>query len=257
MDTEKYLQRIGIENLVIPVNAESLRKLQKRHLLNVPFENLDIHWKRPILLDTSKFFQKVVEEKRGGFCYELNGLFNEFLGELGFQTRLVSARVSDGQGGFSREYDHLAIIVEIGEAEYLADVGFGAFTAEPLSLTADTEQTDETGTFVVKSYDEDYLEVAKKGADAWQSEYIFNSTGRNLAEFSEMCRFHQTSPESHFTRGKVCSLMLENGRKTLTDKKFIETRNGEKSETDVSSEEEFDEILAREFNIYRKNGFST
>ena len=66
-----------------------------------------------------------------------------------------------------------------------------------------------------------------------------------------MCNFHQTSPESHFTQGKVCSLMLENGRKTLTDKKFIETGNGEKSETEINSEVEFSEILAREFQIYR------
>ena len=250
MDTEKYLRRLGIENFDLPASAENLKKLQRQHLLKVPFENLDIHWKRPILLDTDKFYRKIVEEKRGGFCYELNGLFNALLRELGFQTRLVSARVSDGQGGFSNEYDHLAIVVKIGELEYLADVGFGAFTAEPIRLAADLEQTDETGTFVVRRFDEDYLEVAKKDGDSWHSEYIFAPFGRDLAEFAEMCNFHQTSPESHFTHGKVCSIMLANGRKTLTDKKFIETRNGEKKETEIDSEAEFNEILAREFEIH-------
>jgi len=251
MDTEKYLRRIGIENSDVPADAESLRFLQKQHLLNVPFENLDIHWKRPILLDTNRFYEKIVTEKRGGFCYELNGLFSELLRNLGFQTRLVSARVSDGKGGFSREYDHLAIIVKIGELEYLADVGFGAFTAEPLRLVANLEQKDETGTFVIRRFDDGYLEVAKKDGDSWQGEYIFKPLGRALAEFAEMCNFHQTSPESHFTQGKVCSLMLDGGRKTLTDKKFIETRNGEKRETEVNSKAEFDEILAREFKIRR------
>ena len=250
MDTKKYLRRIGIENSEIAANAESLKLLQRQHLLNVPFENLDIHSKRPILLDTDRFYQKIIEEKRGGFCYELNGLFNELLRSLGFQTRLVSARVSDGKGGFGAEYDHLAIIVTIGELEYVADVGFGAFTAEPLRLVADLEQKDETGTFVIRRFDDGYLEVAKKDGEKWQSEYVFKYFGRALAEFEEMCRFHQTSPESHFTRGKVCSLMLEGGgRKTLTDKKFIKTKGGEKRETEVNSEDEFNEILAHEFGI--------
>jgi N-hydroxyarylamine O-acetyltransferase len=254
MDTQKYLRRLGIENSDIPATAESLKLLQRKHLLNVPFENLDIHWKRPILLDTDKFYEKIVEAKRGGFCYELNGLFNEFLRSLSFRTRLVSARVSDGKGGFSREYDHLAIMVMIGELEYLADVGFGAFTAEPLRIVADLEQPDAAGTFFIKRFDDGYLEVAKRDGEAWQSEYIFKPFGRALAEFEEMCRFHQTSPESHFTQGKVCSIMTETGRKTLTDKKFIETNDGEKRETKINSEDEFNELLAREFQIRRLNG---
>ena len=249
MNREKYLRRIGIEKTEIQPTAENLKLLQRHHLLRVPFENLDIHWKRPILLDTGKFYQKIVEERRGGFCYELNSLFNELLREIGFQTRLVSARVSDGKGDFGKEYDHLAIIVIIGELEYLADVGFGAFTAEPLRLISDLEQQDETGVFVVKRFDDGYLEVAKRDGENWQSEYIFKPFGRDLSEFAEMCRFHQTSPESHFTQGKVCSLMTADGRKTLTDKKFIETKNGQKIETDVDSEEEFNRILEREFKI--------
>lgn len=249
MDREKYLRRIGCEQPDFPVNGASLTLLQRQHLLHVPFENLDIHWKRPITLETEGFYEKIVRQKRGGFCYELNGLFNELLRDLGYQTRLVSARVSDGKGDFGAEYDHLAIIVTIDETEYLADVGFGAFSAEPLPLVADFEQQDANGTFKVKRFDESYLEVVKKVGDAWQSEYIFKSCGRDLSEFSEMCRYHQTSPDSHFTRGKICSIMLENGRKTLTDKKYIETFNDEKSETEISSENEFDEILAREFRI--------
>lgn len=253
MNKEKYLRRIGIENFNIPANAENLKNLQRQHLLTVPFENLDIHWKRPILLDVEAFYRKIVEEKRGGFCYELNGLFNELLRSIGFQTRVVSARVSDGKGGFSNEYDHLAIIVIIGELEYLADVGFGTFTAEPLRFVADLEQQDETGVFVIKRFDDGYLEVAKKDGEGWRSEYIFKPFGRDLSEFAGMCDFHQTSPESHFTQGKVCSLMTTDGRKTLTDKKFIETKNGQKSETEISSEEEFNRILEREFQIQKEN----
>ena len=102
---------------------------------------------------------------------------------------------------------------------------------------------------MIEKFDEEYFKVSKKDGGGWKSEYIFKDLKRDLAEFTEMCEFHQTSPESHFTQGKVCSLMTADGRKTLTDKKFIETKNGQKTETDVNSEEDFYLILAREFRI--------
>ena len=206
MNTKDYLRRIGIEKKAVAPTAENLKLLQRQHLLNVPFENLDIHWKRPILLDVGKFYKKIVEEKRGGFCYELNASFNELLRSLGFQTRLVSARVSIGDGNFTGEYAHLAIIVTIGEPEYLADVGFGAFTAGPLRVANDLEQHDETGVFVMKRFDDGYLEVAKKEDEFWRSEYIFKPVGRDLSEFADACVYQQTSPESHFTKNKISSV---------------------------------------------------
>jgi N-hydroxyarylamine O-acetyltransferase len=251
MNTKKYLQRIGIEDFQIPKTADGLRFLQKRHLLSIPFENLDIHWKRPILLDTERFYEKIVEEKRGGFCYELNGLFCELLNKLGFTSKMVSARVAKDNGDFSAEFDHMAILTRIGDEAFLVDVGFGAFTSEPLKLVSDVAQRDDSGAFLIKKLTDEYFEVTKKYGESWKSEYIFKDEPRDLAEFTGMCNYHQTSPESHFTRGKVCSLMLENGRKTLTDKKFIETRDGEKSETEVNSEEEFNALLGREFQIYK------
>lgn len=250
MNKNEYLRRIGIEPNEIAPTLENLKLLQKRHLLNVPFENLGIHWKRPILLNKNKFYEKIVGEKRGGFCYELNGLFSELLTQIGYQSRIISARVSNGRD-FGAEYDHLAILTKVDEDEFLVDAGFGDFTAEPLKFILDIEQRDETGIFKIRKHDAGYFEVVKKDADKWKSEYIFKTVSRNLSEFAAMCEFHQTSPESHFTRGKVCSIMIEGGRKTLTDKKFIETKNGTKSEFEINSESEFDEILDREFQIKR------
>lgn len=248
MNRDAYLARIGLEPDDLEVNDETLRILQRKHLLTVPFENLDIHWKRPIVLDTYKFFEKVVEERRGGFCYELNGLFNELLRSLGFQTRLISARVFNGTE-HGPEFDHAAIIVTVGGAEYLADVGFGDFTAEPLRYGLGAEQQDETGVFVIRRFDDEYLEVAKNEDGEWKSIYIFRDIARDLSEFNEMCDFQQYSPESHFTKGKVCSILTEGGRKTLTDKRFIVTSNGGKTEKQIASEEEFGEILKQEFGI--------
>ncbi len=248
MSTTDYLARIGLTGAELEPDFESLRLLQRSHLLTVPFENLDIHWRQPIVLDTEKFYVKVVGKKRGGFCYELNGLFNKLLRDLGFLTRIISARVFNGTE-HGPEFDHAAIIVTIGEDEYLADVGFGAFTAEPLRFVFDEKQNDANGDFVIRMFDHEYIEVAKHDGGDWRSEYIFKDVTRELHEFADMCDFQQHSPDSHFRKGKLCSIMTETGRKTLTDKSLIVTENGEKNETPVTSDTEFYSLLLSEFAI--------
>jgi len=251
MNTQKYLERIGLGDAELAADQGSLRLLQRSHLLTIPFENLDIHWKRPIVLDIDRFFDKIVVEKRGGFCYELNGLFNQLLLSLGFITKLVSARVFHADGTIGPEFDHAAIIVTIGEDEFLADVGFGDFTAEPLRFVLDQEQHDANGVFTIRRFDDEYLEVAKRDGESWHGNYLFSETARDLSEFSAMCDFQQYSPESHFTKGKLCSIMTETGRRTLTDRAYVVTTCGNRTETTVSSNEDFEKSLMREFGICR------
>jgi N-hydroxyarylamine O-acetyltransferase len=249
MNVEKYLARIGMDGIGVVPGISWLKLLQRQHLLNVPFENLDIHWQRKIVLDVDSFYQKIVERNGGGFCYELNGLFNELLRKLGFETRLLSARVATSDGRFTPEYDHAAILVIIGEMQYLADVGFGAFAAEPLQILPELEQEDPAGRFIIRRYDEEYFEVAKQQDFGWKSEYIFKPLGHDLTEFEERCDWNQTSPDSHFTKGRLCSMMTENGRKTLSDDKFILTESDQRTETPIVSEDEFESILFSQFGI--------
>lgn len=236
----------------VEANAKCLGMLQRQHLMHVPFENLDIHWGRKIIPDTSLFYKKIVERGRGGFCYELNGIFNELLRAIGFRTKMVSARVAIPGGGFGPEFDHLAIIAESDDGKYLVDVGFGDFTAEPLRFETGTIQIDPNGKFMIAESGEDQYEVRKLAGREWTNSYIFSAVKRDMNEFAGMCEFHQTSPDSHFTKGKLCSLMTENGRKTLTDKAFIRSSGNEKTENAVSSETEFMELLKREFGIERE-----
>lgn len=251
MNSQRYLERIGLGDAELPADPRSLSLLQRSHLLSVPFENLDIHWSQPIVLDPERFFEKIVVKRRGGFCYELNGLFNELLTSIGFQSRLVSARVFHEDGTTGPEYDHAAIIVTIGEEEFLADVGFGDFTAEPLRFVLDKEQHDRNGVFIIRRFDGEYLEIAKRDGDGWRGQYIFTDTPRKLSEFAEMCDFQQYSPESHFTKGRLSSIMTETGRKTLTDKKFIITNGDRKDELEIESEDRFNVLLNDEFGIQR------
>lgn len=272
--SHKYLSRIGLGNTEIKPDLFCLKLLQRQHLLTVPFENLDIHWNRPIVLDTDAFYRKIVGEERGGFCYELNGLFNVLLREIGFETKLISARVCIEEGGLGPEYDHMAIIAKAGGEEYLADVGFGKFTAEPLKLGLDDEekQIDVTGVYQIRSYGGSLMSIVEKEEkihvvylpldknntpqkrteppSEWSGEYVFTSKSHRLTDFAGMCEFHQTSPNSHFTKGIVCSLMTETGRKTLTNNEFTVTEtDGMKHGRFLKRKEEFNECLKHEFNI--------
>jgi N-hydroxyarylamine O-acetyltransferase len=242
------MSRIDVADAEVLPNLETLTQLQTAHLKSIPFENLDIHWNRPIVLDEERFFEKIVSDRRGGFCYELNGLFNTLLQDTGFQTRLISARVFNGKE-FGPEFDHAAIIVSIDGEEYLADVGFGTFSAEPLRFLVDVEQNDPAGLFVIRRYDDKYFEVAKQNDGLWTPEYVFEDIARRLSDFEAMCDFQQYSPDSHFRKGKLCSIMTETGRKTLSEKTFVVTENGRKNETPVNSDSEFYTLLEREFGI--------
>ena len=250
MDIEAYLERIGVEREGLRADAHTLRLLQRSHLRSVSFENLDIHWKHPIVIDTEKFFEKIVTGKRGGFCYELNGLFNELLRELGFRTRLISARVFNGKE-HGREFDHAAILVDVEGETYLADVGFGEFAEDPLRFDAGVEQADAAGTFLIERTGDGSYDVRMRTNDGWVSRYAFEDKERELPEFAEMCDFQQHSPESHFTKNKICSVLTADGRKTLTSGKFIVTSRGARTETAVAGDAEFERILAAEFGIVK------
>ena len=105
MNVQKYLERIGIVEISEP-SINFLKQLQAAHLLNIPFENLDIHYGNEIILDISKLYEKIVINGRGGFCYELNGLFCELLILLGFKVRRISANVHNKEKGYGKDNDH-------------------------------------------------------------------------------------------------------------------------------------------------------
>ena len=235
----------------VTADLRTLRRLQRQHLLSIPFENLDIHWGQRIVLDTKAFYDKIVTGGRGGFCYELNGLFHELLLQVGFESRLVSASVYRDDGSLGPNCDHAAIIVNINGQNYLVDVGFGDFAAEPLRIAADEPQEIDGQSFGLEMTHDGRIKVSKRDGAHWIGQYSFSDTARDLSEFREMCDFHQDSPLSHFTQRRICSIMTENGRKTLTDGKFIVTSDGQKTETSFERENDFYNILKDEFRIGR------
>jgi N-hydroxyarylamine O-acetyltransferase len=247
VDVASYLERIGYAGALTP-NAETLRALHRAHILAVPFENLDISYGRKIVLHENAIVRKVVEERRGGFCYELNCAFAALLRALGFRVTLLSARVFRSDGSMSPEFDHLALRVDF-EDPWLVDVGFGDSFMEPLLLKPNLEQKQWERKFRIVNND-GRLAVQRLDADGnWKPTYSFDLRPRKLEDFMPMCDYHQTSPESHFTQKRFCTLATTYGRVTLSEMKFIVTWNGVRQEAVVESEAEWKAILRERFGV--------
>lgn len=228
----RYLDRFGAARPV-PPDVHGLRALQLAHLKAVPFENLSIHLGEPISLDHDALFDKLVNRRRGGFCYEQNGLFAALLTALGYRVTLLAARVFGG-GRLGPLFDHLALRVDLDEP-WLVDVGFGDFADEPLRLDERGEQKDAAGVFQIVQAPGDLgdLDVLHNG------EHGYRLTARpyELADFAPTCWWHSTSPDSHFTRSPVCSIRTEEGRTTISGRKLIVTRQGERTERILNENE--------------------
>jgi N-hydroxyarylamine O-acetyltransferase len=248
MDIQAYLDRIGYHGPLTPA-AETLRALQVAHLQTVPFENLSIHAGQSIVLDDESLFEKVVARRRGGFCYELNGLFAALLRALGFQVDRLSAGVARADGTFSPEFDHMALRVTLDKS-WLADVGFGDSFRDPLRLDERGEQPEGERAFRIDEAGGHLLLLRRDGAEEpWQPQYRFTLQPYEYADYAGMCHYHQTSPDSHFTRQTLCSLATPEGRITLSGMKLITTRGGELYERILDSEKERMALLRELFGV--------
>jgi N-hydroxyarylamine O-acetyltransferase len=248
VNVKAYFKRINYRGSLAP-SAETLRDLQIAHLLRVPFENLSIHAKQPIVLNDDALFEKIVSRRRGGFCYEANGLFAALLRALGFNVAMLSAGVTNAEGGFGPDFDHMALMVTLDE-RYLVDVGFGDSFREPLLMDEHGEQVQGRRAYKILSDGAHLILIQRDGGGEWRAQYRFSLQPHRYADFEEMCRYHQTSPQSHFTRGRVCSRATEEGRVTLSEMRLVTTSgSGERQERTLASEEEYEVVLREHFGI--------
>lgn len=246
LEVHAYLERIRYRGPVTPT-TETLRDLHVAHLLTVPFENLSIHAGEPIVLDCAALFQKVVRRKRGGFCYELNGLFGELLRCLGFEVRMLSAEVMGTDGRFTREFDHMALLVSL-EEDWLADVGFGDCIREPIRLNEHDERDRSQFRITGTSSGKFDLQRLRPGG-AWETQYRFGLEPHALLEYEPMCRYHQTSRQSYFTQSRICSLATVSGRVTISGERLILTDGESRNERMIRDEAEYAGLLQQYFGI--------
>lgn len=247
ISTEKYLERIEIKEIDKP-SFEFLSKLQLAHLYTIPFEDLDIPYRDKITLDLERIYNKIIPTKRGGFCYELNGLFHWLLTQLGFKVDMLSARVFNHQKQeLGPDYDHMTLLVHL-DKDYLVDVGFGDSFRAPIEMP-DGVCKDISGNYKIFVIDTTHYELKKHEEDEWRLQYSFTTIPQKFLDFAEMCRLQQESPTSHFRTRLKCTIATPTGRITLVDSSLTVTKNNIKQKKVIETEKEFYSLLYTYFGI--------
>lgn len=247
MNTNLYLKRISYDD-TLNQDLPTLFKLHQAHVFTVPFENLNIHLGIPIKLDLDSLHRKIIEEYRGGFCYELNTLFCQLLNQLGYNSTIISAQVSN-QGELGPAYDHMAICVKL-EADWLVDVGWGDLFIRPIAIKPDVIQFDGFHYFMIK-------QLALQTFSLWMSpdkiafeeKYVFDLVEVAVDNFQELCYIKQTSESSHFVKNVVCTIPTLLGRKTLFNNKLTLREGDQKNVLLLTGKNEMIQVLQREFAI--------
>jgi N-hydroxyarylamine O-acetyltransferase len=242
MDVDAYLARIGYTGAREPT-AEVLADLHRAHMLAVPFENLDIHLGVENVLDLGHVFDKIVSRRRGGWCYELNGLFALLLEALGFEVARFSAAVvvSDPP---SPDFAHLTLRVDL-DRQWLADVGFGASFTRPLRLDDDEDQERDGKRYRLQRAGDGRMVLHEDDAP----QYAFALDPRRMEQFAAMCVVQQTEPGSHFLQAPMCTLATEDGRETLSGMRLITTTPAGRSERELADDDERAAVLRDIFGV--------
>nr|CBL43386.1 TPA: arylamine N-acetyltransferase 1 [Branchiostoma floridae] len=253
MDVRQYLSRIGYHGDASPT-LDTLRAVHQAHMLTVPFENLSIHCGEEIALDLQLLYNKIVVKRRGGFCYENNGLFSWLLGQLGFNFKTLSAQVMNPEG-FTPEKAHLINLVCIDGESWVTDVGFGCLFRMPIRLVPDREHPDVTGTYRLQQEGDTWFLQRKKSGERVVL-YKFTLQEHKLQDFSERCSW--TQRVSPFFNGRpFCVLHLVDGLVTYIGRKVITTRYCEthltKTTTVLDSDKDILALLWGTFGIKLEN----
>ncbi|HSW40790.1 MAG TPA: arylamine N-acetyltransferase [Acidobacteriota bacterium] len=248
LDLDSYFERISYGGKTA-VSEETLRELHIAHTLNIPFENLDVFYGVPILLDGPSLFNKLVNNRRGGYCFEMNGLFSLVLQQLGFRVKNLLARTTlDGIEYMART--HQVLLVESGERRWLADVGYGndGITA-PLLLEKDRDQQQFSHTYRLIEHEKLGHVLQKKVGGDTTTLYAFTMDECLPMDFLMSNHFTATYPESFFLTMRMCTKPTREGRITLTDTRFKISADGDTAEKPIEDEDEFKRTLSEYFGL--------
>jgi N-hydroxyarylamine O-acetyltransferase len=254
LDLPAYLDRIGVDRCAqLEPTLETLRALHLGHSTSIPFENLDVLLGRPIRLDLVSLQAKLVQARRGGYCFEHNLLFAAVLETLGFPVTRLAARVYMGRPSPTRPRTHMMLRVEADGSPWLADVGFGRDgLLEPLPF--------EPGP-AVSQHDSDYRIVSgivsggqerrlqSLGTDGWSDLYGFTLEPQQLIDYVVANHYTSTHPESPFVRAVTVQRQRPGRRWSLRGTEFVDEGPGGVTRTEVSGDEAVLALLAERFDL--------
>lgn len=247
-DLTKYLNRIGYEGQIKP-DFETLSSMMKCQLCSVPFENIDVQEGKIVSLVPQEIVKKVIEQNRGGYCYELNGLFCMALDAIGFTYKMLAARPMFNYTA-RRPKTHMALAVKVESKEWICDLGFGGYgLREPISMDnlgiIASQGGDEF--MLTKIADTEYL-LQIKIDDKLANLYSFEPYPQEWVDYTLANHFNSTSPDTIFTNKRLCIIQKQNGRVLLVDDELKIIENGVVSTKTVSKEDR-DAVLEKYFGI--------
>jgi N-hydroxyarylamine O-acetyltransferase len=256
LNPERYFDRIELPPRArdgLQPNHESLCLLTRLHTRAIPFENLNTLMGVPVALDLEALETKLVGSRRGGYCFEHNGLFAAVLEQIGFFVTRLSARVvwgldADARGRNPRT--HMVLLVRIGNRRYLCDVGFGGVTpTAPLEL--DTQRAQQTPHESFRLSDEagGYVLRVGFGGD-WHDVYGFDLQPQMPSDYEMANHYVATHPASHFRTTLIAARAFDGGRHMLRNRRLSTYTSGEeKRERQLSGPDELMRTLEELFGI--------
>ena len=246
MDLNAYLRRIGFGGTP-EVDLASLRRLQRHHLEHIPYENFDVQFGRPLTLSADDAFTKLVGYERGGWCYEMNGLFGGILQAIGFKvTRMAGAAMREVRGDFMIG-SHLVLLVELDGEPWIADVGFGDGALEPFRLAAGA-LSFQGFDFRLEALDERWWRFHNHTLGGAKS-FDFVVEPADPAVLQEKCDWLHDAPDSPFVQNLICQRYRGDEILQLLGRTFRRIRGGEKQERLIDSADDLVAVLRDDFTL--------
>lgn len=253
MDIERFLRRIGITSL--PDSPHSrLREIHRAMTQSVPFENLAILEGREIDLAPTALFVKVVEQGRGGYCFELNALLAEVCESLGYKVERLLGRVWSS-GAPSPPLTHMALRVMVDHQYYLCDAGFGGGTLRdplPWNFYAAVNQTPDS--YRLEETDNQEVMLSRFTGSSWKNLYSVLPCPVQPQDFIPANHYTSTHPDSFFTQAPVAALTTAEGRITLRGRLFRRVEGTDECERELATFEDFINVLHVDFGLTGLNG---
>jgi N-hydroxyarylamine O-acetyltransferase len=220
LDLSAYLTRLGCETAPAPT-LDTLRLLALAHPSAIPFENLNPLLRRPVPLDVATLQRKLVQEGRGGWCFEHNVLLGTALSAIGFQVTGLAARVMwNVPTGVTTPRSHMVLLVDADGAPYIVDAGFGGLTlTAPLQLEAGVEQETPHERFRFVADGQGFIAEAQVGGE-WKALYRFDLTPQFIADYEVSSWYLCTSPRSHFLSTLIAARVQPGRRYALRNTEF-------------------------------------
>jgi N-hydroxyarylamine O-acetyltransferase len=247
LDLRAYAERIGFTGELRP-SAECLHALHLAHATHVPFENIEVLMRRPMPLDLASLWQKLVEDRRGGYCFEQNTLFAAVLEQIGFRVTRLAARVRMGAVRI-RPRSHMLLAVEADGRQWLSDVGFGgdALLCPVVWLLGETsEQFAWKYRLTVER--PGYLLQTLRG-EGWVDLYSFTMEEQHAVDYEVSNYYTATHPNSFFRKQLMVHLPGPEVRVTLMHRRLIERRPEGASEVLLADDEAVLDTLATRFGM--------